>query len=51
MGSMKNNENTSRFLKPFSYVPYLKDKKVKIQRFISGFPTTYKDQIDFDEPR
>jgi len=33
------------------YVPYLKDEKVKIQRFISGFLATYKDRIEFDEPR
>ena len=33
------------------YVPYLKDEKAKIQRFINGFPATYRDQIEFDEPR
>lgn len=33
------------------YVPYLKDEKGKIQRFISGFPVAFHDMIEFDEPR
>jgi hypothetical protein len=33
------------------YVPYIKDEKKKIQRFISGLPQTYRDRIEFDEPR
>ena len=51
MGSMINDEYTSRFLEMLRYVPYIKDEKTKIQRFISGLPTTYRDQIEFDEPR
>jgi len=30
------------------YVPYLKDEKEKIQKFISGFPAAYRDQIEFE---
>ena len=33
------------------YVRYIKDEKVKIQRFLSGFPQSYKDRIEFYEPR
>ena len=51
MGSMTDEEYTSRFLELLRYVPYLKEEKVKIQRFISGFLVTFKDMIDFDEPR
>ena len=51
VGSMTNDEYTSRFLELLRYVPYLKEEKTKIQRFISGFPTTYRDQIKFDEAR
>jgi len=31
-------------------VPYLKEEKAKIQRFISGLPVAFKDRIKFDEP-
>jgi hypothetical protein len=33
------------------YVPYIKDEKTKIQRFISGLPQSFRDLIEFDEPR
>jgi hypothetical protein len=33
------------------YVPYIKDEKVKVQRFISGLPQSYWDKIEFDEPK
>ena len=51
MGSMTDDEYNSRFLELLRYVSFLKEEKAKIQRFISGFPTTYRDQIEFDEPR
>jgi len=50
MGSMTNDEYNRRFLELLRYVPYLKEEKGNIQRFVSGLPTTYKDQIVFDEP-
>lgn len=50
MGSMTDDEYTSRFPKLLRYVPYLKDEKANIQRFISGLLATYRDQIEFDEP-
>ena len=33
------------------YVRYIKDEKVKIQFFLSGLPQSYKDKIEFYEPR
>lgn len=51
MGSMKDDEYTSIFLELLRYVSYLKDEKVKIQRFISGLPKEFRDHIDFDEPQ
>ena len=33
------------------YVRYIKDEKVKIQHFLSGLPQSYKDIIEFYEPR
>jgi len=51
MGSMRDGEYTSRFLELLRYVPYLKEEKAKVQRFISGFLVAYRDRIEFDEPR
>jgi len=45
MGSMKNDECTSRFLELLKYVRYLKEEKTKVQRFISGMLVAYRDQI------
>jgi len=51
MGSMTDDEYTSRFLELLRYVPYLIEEKAKIQRFISGLLVTFKDGIEFDGPR
>lgn len=32
------------------YVPYLKEEKEKIQRYVSALPQSFKDRIEFDEP-
>ena len=46
---MEKYEN--KFLELLRYVRYIKYEKVKIQRFLSGFPRSYKDIIEFYEPR
>ena len=51
MGSMTDEEYTSRFLELLRYVPYLREEKDKVQRFFSGLRVTYIDRIEFDEPR
>lgn len=51
MVSMTNDEYSSRFLELLRYIPYLKDEKAKIHRFIIGLPTTYRDFIEFDTIR
>ena len=51
MGSMIDDEYTSRFLNILIYVPSLKDENAKIQRYISGLLAAYRDQIEFDELR
>jgi hypothetical protein len=33
------------------YVDFIKDEKVKIQRFISGLPSFYSDKIQNDNPK
>jgi len=51
MGSMTDDEYTSRFLELLRYVPYLKEEKDKIQIFVSELPFGFKDMIEFNEPR
>ena len=51
LGQQTMEENANKFLEILRYVKYIKDEKVKIQRFLSGFPQPYKDIIEFYEPR
>jgi len=51
MGSMTNEEYTTKFLELLRYAMYLTDEKVKVQIFVSGFPLKFRDQIEYDEPR
>ena len=50
MGSMRDDECTSRCLELLRYVPYLKEEKAKIHKFTSGLPMAFKYRIYFDEP-
>ena len=45
------DEYANKLLDLLRYVRYIKDEKVKIQWFLSGLPQTYKDRIEFYEPR
>ena len=45
------DEYANKFLELLRYVQYIRDEKVKIQRFLSGLPQSYKDRIKFYEPR
>ena len=44
-------EYANKFLELLRYVRYIQDEKVKVQRFLSGLPQSYKDIIEFYEPR
>jgi hypothetical protein len=50
LGNMTIEEYEKKFLELLRYVDFIKDEKVKIKRFLSGFPSFYKDKIQFDEP-
>lgn len=50
MVQITSDEYVTKFLRLLRYVPYLKDEKVKIQRFIDGFPMVFKDKIELLEP-
>ena len=51
LGQLTMEEHANKFLKLLRYARYIRDDKVKIQRFLSGLPQSYKDRIEFDEPR
>ena len=51
LGQQTMEEYTNKFLELLRYVRYIKDEKVKIQHFLSGLPQSYKDRIEFYEPR
>lgn len=42
MGTMKDDEYSSKFLHFLRYVPYLGEEKAKVHIFISGLPIAYK---------
>jgi len=44
------DEYVKKCLDLMRYVDCIKDEKIKIQRFLSGLPFYYKDQIQYDEP-
>ena len=44
-------EYANKLLELLRYVRYIRDEKVKVQCFLSGLPQSYKDRIEFYEPR
>ena len=48
---MSMNELSNKFLSLLRYVPYIIDENSKIQRFLSCLPTSFKDGIEFDNPK
>ena len=48
---MSIKELSSKFLSLLRYVPYIIDEKPKIQRFLSCLPTSFKEKIEFDNPK
>ena len=51
MGSMTMDAFINIFLDLLHYVPYIKDKKVKIQQFLGCLPPNFRDKIEFDMPK
>ena len=48
---MNMEELINKFLDLLRFVPYIKEEKVKVQRFLSCLPQAYKDRIKFDNPK
>ena len=51
LGQQTMEEYANKFLEMLRYVRYIKEEKVKVQIFLSGLPQSYKDRIEFYEPR
>ena len=43
-------EFVTKFVNLQRYVPFLRDEKAKVYRFINRFPSTYKENIEFEIP-
>ena len=50
-GSTTMEAYEKKFLELLNYADFIKDEKVKIQRFLSGLPEYYKDKIQYDRPK
>jgi hypothetical protein len=51
LGSMTMDEYERSFLELLKYVPFIKDKAVKIHRYLSGLPPSIGDKIQYDYPK
>jgi hypothetical protein len=51
LGSMTMTKYENKFLGLLKYVGFIKDEKVKIEMFLNGFSSFYKDEIQYDEPK
>jgi hypothetical protein len=51
LGTMTMEEHEKWFFELLKYVDFIKDEKVKIQRFLSGLPSLYIDKIKYDNPK
>ena len=51
LGSLTMDEYEKRLFLLLKYVDFIKDEKVKFQRFLSGIPSFYSDEIQYDNPK
>jgi hypothetical protein len=50
-GQMMMEDLMNKFLELLRFVPYIREDKVKIHRFLSCLPQAYRDRIEFDSPK
>jgi hypothetical protein len=48
---MTIDEYERKFLEMLKYVSFIKYEQVKIQRYLSGFPSFINDKIQYDDPK
>ena len=51
LGQMTMEDLINKFLELLRFVPYIKKEKVKVQQFLSCLPQSYKDRIEFENPK
>jgi hypothetical protein len=51
LGSMTIDKYERRFLELLKYVPFIKDKQVNIQRYLSGLSSFISDKIQYHDPK
>ena len=51
MDSMTMDGLITKFLELLHYLSYIKEGKIKIQRFIICLPTYFANKIEFDTPK
>eukprot|EP00253_Pinus_taeda_P036311 PITA_36311 len=51
LGQQTMDEFINRFTSLLRYVPYIKEEKAKVQRFVSSLPSYIRERIEFDNPR
>jgi hypothetical protein len=51
LGNMTIDEYKQTFLELLKYVPFIKDETVNIQRYLSGFPPSIGDEIQYYDPK
>eukprot|EP00253_Pinus_taeda_P012179 PITA_12179 len=51
LGQQTMDEFISRFTSLLRYVPYIREEKAKVQRFISSLPAYMRERIEFDNPK
>eukprot|EP00253_Pinus_taeda_P015939 PITA_15939 len=51
LGQQTMDEFITRFTSLLCYVPYIREEKAKVQRFVSSFPPYMRERIEFDNPK
>eukprot|EP00253_Pinus_taeda_P017906 PITA_17906 len=51
LGQQTMDEFITRFTSLLHYVPYIREEKEKVQRFVSSLPPYMRERIEFDNPK
>eukprot|EP00253_Pinus_taeda_P013421 PITA_13421 len=51
LGQQTMDEFVTRFTSLLRYVPYIREEKSKVQRFVSSLPPYMRERIEFDNPK
>lgn len=51
LGQQTMDEFITRFTSLLRYVPYVREEKAKVQRFVNSLPLYMRERIEFENPR